>query len=554
MEVKFMKKALKSVSLILALVLCISAFTSCSKKEEVSLDDVGSLTYWGVLYTTSAETLKSYNEMLMYQEISKATGIDVEFIHPSAGASAASEAFQIMLASEELPDMIEANWATYSGGPEQAINDGVIIKLNDYMEEYAPNYYDYMEGEKGKANFNLYKKQSITANGNYYGFKSLASFNNKVRNYGGLYVRKDKLDEWGLDIPKTIDDWDLVFETAKKNGFERPFTTYESVFNLMKTGINTFSGAWGVGQQYYIDNGKVKYGPFEPEYKEYVAKMAEWYKKGYIDPDFITNDTNEMYAAIIHGKSIASYGFVGSALGVLIPAIKETHPDSDFELAACPYPVLKEGEMARFSNPGVESSDPTLAITVQCGKDNPDRYLAAIKWSDYLYSDEGAVLATYGVEGITHTVEVNKNGEKEYKYTDTIIDHEKIGAHSIDASKYHFMRPANAPGTRYLPESLKDFYVYKEQVDAVDVWNENIAEAKRTYWSDSTMSYSAEDAGRIAEIKAKTGADIAAGILDIIIGKKSIDTYDALIKKVKKAGLGEIIEIYQKYYDLYDKY
>ena len=549
-----MKKALKSVSLILALVLCISAFASCSKEKEVSLDDVGKLTYWAVLYPTCSETLNSYNEMLMYQEISKATGVDVEFIHPSGGSSASAEAFQIMLASEELPDMIEATWSTYSGGPEQAINDGVIIKLNDYLEEYAPNYYDYMEGEKGKANFNLYKKQSITPNGNYYGFKSLASFNNKVRNYGGLYVRKDKLDEWGLDIPKTIDDWDLVFETAKKNGFERPFTTYESVFNLMKNGINTFSGAWGVGQQYYVDNGKVKYGPFEPEYKDYVAKMAEWYKKGYIDPDFITNDTNEMYAAIIHGKSIASYGFVGSALGVLIPAIKETYPDSDFELAACPYPVLKEGEMARFSNPGVESADPTLAITVQCGKDNPDRYLAAIKWADYLYSDEGAVLATYGVEGITHTVEVNKNGEKEYKYTDTIIDHEKIGAHSIDASKYHFMRPANAPGTRYLPESLKDFYVYKEQSDAVDVWNENISEAKQTYWLDSSIAFSAEDAGKIAQIKANTGADIAAGILDIIIGKKSIDTYDALIKKVKKAGLGEIIEIYQKYYDLYDKY
>ena len=85
----------------------------------------------------------------MFQEMEKATGTKVEFLHPTSG-STGSEAFQILLASGDYPDMIEYSWASYAGGPQQAIDDGIIISLNDYLEDYAPNYYDWLEGEKGK--------------------------------------------------------------------------------------------------------------------------------------------------------------------------------------------------------------------------------------------------------------------------------------------------------------------------------------------------------------------------------------------------------------------
>lgn len=59
--------------------------------------------------STSKQTLESYNDLMMYQEINKRTGIDVDFIHPSAGSSG-SEAFQILMASSDYPDMIEYKW------------------------------------------------------------------------------------------------------------------------------------------------------------------------------------------------------------------------------------------------------------------------------------------------------------------------------------------------------------------------------------------------------------------------------------------------------------
>ena len=143
-----MKGIKKTVCIALSAVIAAGLFSGCKKEEKVSTT---TLKYWASMDASSAQTLTSYSEMLMYQEMEKATGVKVEFIHPIAG-STGQEAFNTLLASADLPDMIEHDWSGYAGGAQAAIDDGVIIALNDYLEEYAPNYYSYVEGEKNKEN------------------------------------------------------------------------------------------------------------------------------------------------------------------------------------------------------------------------------------------------------------------------------------------------------------------------------------------------------------------------------------------------------------------
>ena len=540
-----MKKFLKVMSMVLALVMCVSIFASCGKKEEVATGDLGTFTYWASMYSSSAQTLTSYSEMLMYQEIAKATGVDVEFIHPAKG-STGTEAFQILIASGDYPDMIEYSWSSYSGGPDQAIEDGVIISLNDYLKDYAPNYYDYMEGEKGKAHDYLYKKQTITLNGNYYGFNNLAI--GDYRSFGGVYIRKDMLDKWGIEIPTTIDDWTNVFKVAKENGVEYPFTCTKG--SLGVGAVNSYNAAWDISNGFYVDGKDVKYGPYEAAYKDYVAQMAEWFNAGYIDPDFITNDSNTVFGRITNGSSLCAFGYVGSAMGVLIPAMIE-RGDTEFKLAATPYPVLNEGETTRFLNLMAESSSPTIAISSQCGKDNEDRVKAAVKWCDYIYSEEGSVLSNFGVEGETYTIEKDENGVEHYRYTDKILDHEKIGAHSIDAALFHFFRVGNAPGVSQHPDYLDGYYQYPEQKEAIVIWNETIDAARKTYYPAS-VSFTDEESQKIATIKASAGVtDFSAGILDIMMNRKSIDEYEAVVEASKKADYEEVVKLYQLAYDRY---
>ncbi|UKI35451.1 MAG: hypothetical protein L6V93_15055 [Clostridiales bacterium] len=41
---------------------------------------------------------------------------------------------------------------------------------------------------------------------------------------------------------------------------------------------------------YYAEDGKVKFGPLDPQFKEFIVKMRDWYKKGLIDQSFTTLD------------------------------------------------------------------------------------------------------------------------------------------------------------------------------------------------------------------------------------------------------------------------
>lgn len=535
-----MKKLAKLISIVLCAVLAIGVFAGCGKEEKVRTGS--SFTYWVTLEATAAQTITSYNELLMYQEMEKITGTKIEFIHPSAG-STGSEAFQILLSSGDYPDMIEYKWARYAGGPQQAIDDGVIIAINDYMEDYAPNYYDYMEGEKGKANNNLYKAQSITPEGNYYGFRNMNIGN--YRTFAGIYVRKDMLDKWGLDVPSTIDEWTNVLKTAKENGFKAPLTGTEALFSI--SGTELFNGAWGVHKGWYVKNDKVKYGPFEPAYKDYITKMREWMAAGYVDIDYVTNNSTNVLAYMTNGTSVASFGSVGSAMGKLFPAMEEKDPN--YSVVACPYPVLKKGDVSYIRSLQAEALDNTIAISTQCGMDNEDRYKEAVQWCDYLYSDEGTVLKCFGVEGYTFTKDIDENGDEHFVYTDVIYDHEKIGAHSVDAALYHFFRPANSPGLNQHPDYIKGFYPYKEQQEAIVLWNDGIDNVKKAVLP--ALSYTGEEAAKKANIESAALSNLNAAISNIILGKKDIKDFDAAVAEAKKAGFDELIKIQQTAYDRY---
>ena len=535
-----MKKATKILALVLAVVLAAGVLCGCGGSDEAR--EKGKYTYWVSVNSATSQTVKSYEELLMYQEMEKRTGIEVDFIHPSAG-STGSEAFQILLTSTDMPDMVEYSWKSYPGGADKAIENKVIIALNKYMKESAPNYYSYMEGEKAKEN-PLYRVQTITEGGNYYGFRNMNI--GTYRGFGGLIVRKDLIESWGLKVPVTIDDWTLVLKTAKENGVNKPLTGSSDLFAI--TGAEMFNTAWKVGKDFYLEGDKVKFGPAQAGYKEYVKQMSEWFKEGYVDKDYLTNESNVVQGNMTNGSSIAMFGFVGGGIGKLLPAMADKDPN--YDLAACPYPVLKEGETPIFQEIQAESREPSIAITYNCGKDDEERYKEAMQFCDYLYSDEGIILKSFGVEGVTYKEVKNEDGTTKYEYLITTPEEqEKIGAHSVEAALYHYFIPANAPGFNQHPDYLDGFYPYDQQKDAIKVWNEHIDEARKHIMP--ALSYTDEEATKSADINTRCRDKLDAAISRIITNEVSIDTYDAVVEEAIKNGYDELLSIHQAAYNRY---
>ena len=75
-----------------------------------------------------------------YQELMKRTGVNLSFIHFHPDTQ--TEQFNLICASGDYPDVMNGVVNQYTGGADKGIEDGVFIDLLDYLEEYAPHYYN----------------------------------------------------------------------------------------------------------------------------------------------------------------------------------------------------------------------------------------------------------------------------------------------------------------------------------------------------------------------------------------------------------------------------
>lgn len=124
----------------------------------------------------------------------------------------------------------------------------------------------------------------------------------------GPVIRKDWLDELGLPVPETIDEWTTTLKAFKeKKGAAAPisFVGKPRVFNELGNGA--FIGAFGVTRDFYLEDGKVKFGPAEPGYKEFLSLFHQWYADGLLDKDVATVDSKVMDANITSGATGATW-------------------------------------------------------------------------------------------------------------------------------------------------------------------------------------------------------------------------------------------------------
>lgn len=165
------------------------------------------LTYWMELPTNLTGVKSTHADTPFFQEWQKKTGVPLKFTAPPANQ--AKEALNVMLASGELPDMIEFNFLDFPGGPEKAIKDGYILKLNDLIDKHAPNLKKYLKEHPE------IDKMIKTDNGAYYAFPFLRG-DESLMVYQGPIVRKDWLDELGIPMPQTIDEWTAMLKAFKE--------------------------------------------------------------------------------------------------------------------------------------------------------------------------------------------------------------------------------------------------------------------------------------------------------------------------------------------------
>lgn len=527
------------LTLILTLVISGTIFSGCAKKEEEAAtkptnNAASTVTYpiktdkklkfWLDLNANLSTLVKNFGDTEIAKEVTKRTGIEVEWIHPAQGQ--AKEQFNLLLVSGDLPDIIEYNWVQdFPGGPEKAISDGYILKLNETIDKYAPNF------KKVLTDHPDWDKAIRTDNGSYYGITEFRG-DPYLQVFQGPILRKDWLDELGLPVPQTIDEWTTTLKAFKdKKGATAPLTC------IFKDGYfdNAFVGPYGTKVGLYVDNGKVKYGQIEPGFKNYISLFRQWYADGLLDKNLASVDQKTQDANVTSNKTGAIVGNTGGAIGKYLPLLQAKDPKAD--LVAAPYPTLKKGDTPEFGQYDTPYSGRQYAIT----KNSKNVEIAA-RYLDYGYTKEGEMLYNFGIEGKSYTMVNNYP-----KYTDLITNNPDKLPMAVIMPMY--MRSSYDGPMIQRKEYIEQYAGLPQQQNAIKTWLKTNA-AKHVF---PRVTLTPEESSEAAQIITDVNTYNSEMFMKFIMGVEPIENFDKYVAQLKKLGIDKYIQIQQAAYDRYQK-
>ena len=510
-----------------------STAASASATQKESVDTVEEFTYpmetdvtldmFAGSFFGLASTETDYKNSQFWQWMCERTGVTVDMEYTPTGGDVTQTLNLILADPKTMPNLV-GNIKLVDA--EEYINDGVILDLTPYLEEYAPNYWARLQDP---ANEEI--RRALTTDTGKIGVFGCWREEDWGKNFRGLMLRKDILDKEGLDVPETMEDWENVL-TVMKEKYGLQFTSTLGFFNPgFASGTGAYNTIYG---NMIIEDGEVKYSHLQPEWEELMTIMSDWYDAGLIDPDILTNTDDELTTKVYNDKA----GVVFGPLSRVTRYVNNAEATGNGqEWMGVSYPVVNEGEKACMIQFEAATRDAGVAIAANCSE---EEIITACRFLDYFYTDEGIEFANFGNEGESYTKDENGNHE----WTALVTEDPDGLANALP--KYTTASGINV-GIQ-LTEFVQDKN-HPTGVAAVDAWVAN-QEASKHYYP--LVSFTDDEAKEKTNLETAISTYVQESSMKFLIGDMDIETdYDEFINTLKSMQIERLIEIYQTAYDRY---
>lgn len=322
--------------------------------------------------------------------ITEATGVTLDVSYPVASQGDAKEDIALMIANDEYPDMIYAK-----GSATDLYQAGALIDMTDLIEKYGPNIKKMYGAEMEKL------KWSQDDPGIYQ--LSYAGVNQKTLTTGGsCQIQWAALKENDYKYPKTLDEYEKMIKSylaahpKTEDGLDMiGITMSASDWHWMITLGNPAgliadaspdNGQWIIDDEY-----NVHYKHVTDEEKEYFKWLCRMYNEGILDPNFATQTDDDYIAKVASGRVVA----ITDAEWHYSQCEATLVADGKVDQTYVGLPVtLREDQVEKALLYQGTTVGWGIGITKSC--EDPVR---AIKFLDYLCSDEGQILYHWGIEG-----------------------------------------------------------------------------------------------------------------------------------------------------------
>jgi len=467
-------------------------------------------------------------DLLVFKEWQKRTGVSIKW-NPVPSPTFGDK-IQLLLGSGDVTDITLGPVAMLNSFGSEA-----LLPLDDLIDKYAPNIKKHLQ------NYAKELPQIRAADGKLYVILGRMEYMHQ----GWLY-RKDLAKKLGFSESnlKTLEDWYKFLKAAKQSDPEiHGVGLYGNVLGL----AFNLRGAFGIHGQLSdwltVRGGKIVDGSILPEARSVIETVRKWYTEGLVDPDMVkTVEDEQNQQKWLAGKSIlAPCDYFGYA--DLTDVYRSTHPGSDFEIAPIIPPQGPKGDQAKVYN-----FFGWGFFGYALGKNCKDP-VAAIKFLDYIFSEEGAKLYFLGVEGETFEVK-----DKEYRFTEKFVNLVKKAAKDEGRGvtemlwKYYgigypfFTSYATAP----FPAKWADIYV------GVSV-SKRVADGQKMttpYVEEKipTPVFTPEERKKLDTLLADIRTYRSETWTKMIIGQLPMSKWNDYVLQMKKLGISEVENIYNTAY------
>ena len=459
--------------------------------------------------------------------ITSKTNISLELLEQNM--MTANEKFNLMVASQDYPDIISAFDESYSGGAVKGYEDDVIIDLTDLMEENAPNYMAYIQQDQQNYR-DAYNDdgQMLFMNG----------YNDNYVQARGNVIRQDLLDKLGLDTPVTYEEYHDVLEAFKNDGIEYPIWMPQAL-----QGGALLSAGFGVsgytlqqsGTHFFQKDGTVYSSFLTEEYKEFLQLMAQWYSEGLMAKDFyaIVDDMGSASEPEILNGNVGVWYHMADKIGTY----NKSSSVEGFHAVGIADAVQQEGEISHFYQNEGSSKTTNKGISISVQAEDPEDIL---KFFDWFFTKEGSTVANYGIEGTSFEYDAEGNPQ----YTDLIANNPDYTFQQI-ALLYCW---ADIPTIVDRDRSFRATYT-QDSLDAIELYGKNTDGA---YEMPTRLSFTAAESDEYASTIGDIETRADEQIVRFVIGELNFDSdWDDFVQELKDMGLERCVELKQAALDRY---
>jgi putative aldouronate transport system substrate-binding protein len=339
--------------------------------------------WWGTDYTTRPSTA-IFEEKTNTEITVIATGWGNEILQKQAA----------MLAAGDYPELMFVD-----GNDElRFAQSGLLVALNDHWDTYTT-----IRDHRPMSAWEIMKHPD----GNIYCLPNMAQYmdGTPFTSSSMLIYRKDWLEQFGMDVPTTLDEyWDaaeaMSLEDPDGNGRDDTYAIGGEVgsFGIGSTFDHIF-GAYGTNPLMWMRDidGSIVHGSVMEGSKQALIYLNRMWDAGLIDPDTPTDVRDRVLQKQIDGVYGAWY-FFGHMLAEghgegWREAFLEKNPDGDWVAGkVLTAPGYEEVAIGGKSG-SLRGWHKTSAVT------RSENWEAGLRLMNYMVSKEGMLLRSYGIQG-----------------------------------------------------------------------------------------------------------------------------------------------------------